>query len=325
MRRLIALAIGIAAVALTAAGQSAPFTITTTSLPAATFGQPYTPVILQTANSAGPMAWSFVPAGSGPTGFVVGSALTGQLDTTGTFCYGFNTQSGPPLCTGNVQAAPGVYNFTLQVTSLSTNQSTTQQFSLAVVLPLQITTSSLPNAAANLAYSVQLQSSGGTGQFSWSIAGGGLPPGIGLDPELGLLSGTAPNATASYTFTVRLQDLATQVTVFRQFTISVVGGLAITTTSLPNAIVNQPYSFQLAAVGATTQVWSVQPGSALPPGFSLSSGGLLTGFGLGTGTFTFGIQVTNPQAAAAITASQIFTFYITLGLLHIVETTIPNA
>src|ERR1700722_18393483 len=100
------------AAALTATGQAAAgFPITTASLPTAIFGQPYAPVLLQTANDPGPVVWSIVPAGSGPAGFVAGPAPFGQPVTDGTFCYGFATQSGPPFCGGNVQSIPGVYSF----------------------------------------------------------------------------------------------------------------------------------------------------------------------------------------------------------------------
>ena len=324
MRRLAAVAVVMAAAALTAAGQEAAgFTITTTSLPTAIFGQPYTPILLETANDPGPVVWSFVPAGSGPAGFVAGPPPFGQPVADGTFCYGFATQNGPPFCGGSVQSIPGVYSFALQATSLSTNQTTAREFTFAVVQPLQITTLTLPDAAANLPYAVQIAATGGTAQFAWSVVAGALPPGIVLDPAMGVLSGTAPNVTATYTFTIQLLDQITQSTATRQYTINVVGGIAITTTALPDATANLPYSFQLVATGATGLIWSVPIGNQLPPGFALSASGLLTGFGLGTGTFSFAIQVMDPQTQ--VTAQRIFPFNITLGPLHVVETTLPNA
>ncbi|MCU1339249.1 MAG: Ig family protein [Bryobacterales bacterium] len=322
MRRLTTLAIGVAAAALAARGQSAGFTITTTSLPTAIFGQPYTPFVLQTANDTGPLSWDFLPSGSGASGFVVGPGQAGQ-NTTGTFCYGFPTASGPPTCTGTVQTVPGVYTFTLQATSLSTDRAASRQFTLAVVQPLQITTSTLPDAAANQPYAFQIQATGGTGQFAWSITAGALPPGIVLGAGTGTLSGTAPNVTASYPFTVQLLDQVTQATTTAKFTINVIGGLVITTLALPDATVNQPYSFQLKSAGGGSVIWSVPAGSQLPSGFSLSSGGLLTGFGLSTGTFTFQIQAMD--ALTQVIATRTFTFNITLGPLHIVETSLPNA
>ncbi len=318
MSRHAVLAWGVAVSALIAAGQS--FTITTTSLPTAIFEQPYAPVLLETANDPGPVTWTITGA---PSGFVAGPATSNLPQTDGTFCYGFVTQNGPPLCTGIVESVPGVYSVTVQARSLSTNQTATQVYTFAVVQPLKINTTSLPDAAANQPYAYQIQASGGTGQFAWSISAGALPGGITLDPMAGTLSGTAPNVTATFTFTVLITDQVTQATISRQFTINVIGGIAITTTALPDATVNQPYSFQLAATGATGLVWSIPAGSQLPPSFSLSSTGLLTGFGLGTGTFSFAIQVRDP--VSMVIAQRIFPFAITLGPLHVVETSLPNA
>src|ERR1700732_2077482 len=167
MRRVAILAMSIAASALIAPAQFAPFSITTTSVPSAVLGQPYTPVILQTINDPGPVAWSFL-TGSIPAGFVVGFGPPTQ-PTSGTFCYGFPTASGPPNCTGSVQTSPGTYTFTVQAKSLSTNQTATQQYTMAVYQPLQIITTSLPVATANQPYSAQIQATGGTGQYTWSI------------------------------------------------------------------------------------------------------------------------------------------------------------
>ncbi|NMM32959.1 MAG: RCC1 repeat-containing protein, partial [Phycicoccus sp.] len=53
--------------------------------------------------------------------------------------------------------------------------------------------------------------------------------------------------------------------------------LAVTTTSLPNAVLAQPYSATLAATGGTAPLtWSVSAG-ALPAGLSLSAAGSISG------------------------------------------------
>ena len=63
--------------------------------------------------------------------------------------------------------------------------------------------------------------------------------------------------------------------------------IAITTTSLPAALVNQPYSATLAATGGVSPyTWSIASG-ALPTGLSLASTGQLTGTPTATGAFSF--------------------------------------
>ena len=172
MRRLATLGLIIAAAALTAAGQ---LTITTNPiLPTAIIGQPYAPIVLQTTADPGPLTWSF-GEGNVPPNFLVVSPVS-MFDLGGTFCY------GPLTCSSTAVATPpGVYKFFIQVTSQSTDQSAFQQFTLVVENPPQILTKFLPNAVANQAYSTQLQASGGTGNFMWSILTGPLPPGISLD------------------------------------------------------------------------------------------------------------------------------------------------
>jgi hypothetical protein len=318
MKRLAQLALVLAAAALTALGQ---FSITTTSLPPAIIGQPYPAVVLKTANDPGPVLWDFLPAGSGPPGFVIGPASPGQPSSTGTFCYGFGTQ-GPPVCNGAVSSGSTSYSFSVQATSVTTGKTAFTEFSLPVVQPLQITTAGLPNAAANQPYNAQMNASGGTGQFSWSVPAGTLPPGIVMSPA-GTFSGTAPSANGSFTFAVQVTDQITNLTAASQFTISIGGGVAIVTTALPNATVNQLYSFQLVSSGAPNPIWTLQQGSLLPIGFTLPAGGLLTGLSSATGKFTFTVQLADTQVAGIDTRT--FDFFVTLGPLSIAEPTLPNA
>ena len=74
----------------------------------------------------------------------------------------------------------------------------------------------------------------------------------------------------------------------------------ITTTQLPTATSNSPYSAQLAAIGGTTPYgWSVS--GALPAGLTMSPTGVLSGTPAATGQFMIAVQVTDseptPQSA----------------------------
>ena len=125
--------------------------------------------------------------------------------------------------------------------------------------PLQIVTTSLPNANANQAYSTQMQAFRRHRQFylvdrERHVAAGNYANG----PVQGVLAGTAPGVNGIYPFTVRLLDQVTQEAVTQALSINVVNGVAILTTSLPNAIVNQPYPFQLQGTGQNL-IWSIPP------------------------------------------------------------------
>ena len=91
---------------------------------------------------------------------------------------------------------------------------------------------------------------------------------------------------------------------------------SITTTFLPSGILNAPYNAQLqAADGFPPYTWSMTAGS-LPPGLSLSSGGLISGTPTAYGTSSFTVQVTDAQmqiatANLSITIQQAPPLYIT--------------
>src|SRR5206468_2506873 len=71
-------------------------------------------------------------------------------------------------------------------------------------LPLNIETTSLPNATLGSTYNQAVQLSGGSGPFTWTVFSGTLPTGLTLGPT-GIISGTAL-ATGLFTFTVKVTD-----------------------------------------------------------------------------------------------------------------------
>lgn len=62
-----------------------------------------------------------------------------------------------------------------------------------------ITTTSLPQATVGVAYSFQMEATGGSGTYAWSITAGTLPAGLSMSAG-GLISGT-PTAAVSDTLT----------------------------------------------------------------------------------------------------------------------------
>lgn len=124
--------------------------------------------------------------------------------------------------------------------------------------PLRIVTPSpLPMAYVDEPYSVALEARGGITPYSWDVIAGTLPPGLSLDPNTGIISGT-PSSPGTANFTAQVTD-AVPETATRVFDLPVVERLEITTPSpLPSAAEGVPYSVTLECQGGTgPYTWSV--------------------------------------------------------------------
>jgi large repetitive protein len=71
------------------------------------------------------------------------------------------------------------------------------------MIPLAITTTSLPNGTVGVTYSQTLAASGGATPYTWSISSGSLPANLSLNASTGIISGT-PTAAATSNFTIKV-------------------------------------------------------------------------------------------------------------------------
>lgn len=154
------------------------------------------------------------------------------------------------------------------------------------------TTSPLPAATEGIGYSATVHASGGTTPYTWTASG--LPTGLSIDLMSGTISGvpTVPGNTCG---TVSVVDASIPaLSASKTLCIDVTSGLSVTTTTLPVAVVNVPYTgSDLAASGGTgPYTWALISG-ALPPGMSLTAGGHIGGTPTAVGTFSFTVKVTD--------------------------------
>ncbi|MCB1765956.1 MAG: hypothetical protein KDJ22_07820, partial [Candidatus Competibacteraceae bacterium] len=135
-----------------------------------------------------------------------------------------------------------------------------------------ITTPFLPDAIVSVPYAAVLTAIGG--QYPYIYTATGLPPGLSLTSN-GILSGM-PTASGDFHLRATVMDVLGQYSQ-RDYGLAVGPSLslALVTANLPNALVNVPYTQNLAALGG--QPPYVFTATGLPAGFSLSSSGVLRG------------------------------------------------
>jgi len=198
----------------------------------------------------------------------------------------------------------------------------------APILPLNITTASLPSGTLNYSYNTTLMAAGGVLPYTWSVSSGNPPPGLLLNSTSGVISGT-PTVAGNYPFTVQVADSESpQATASAQLGITVnstLTQLTISTTTLPSGTQNSSYNAMLAATGGVTPyTWSIVSGS-LPSGLNLNGGTrAITGTPTGGGISTFTVKVTDSEAPAQTATKQLSITINPAVPLSISTTSLPN-
>jgi hypothetical protein len=129
-----------------------------------------------------------------------------------------------------------------------------------------------------------------------TVGPGNLPPGlqlVGSEDDLSdgsnwRIQGT-PTQAGSWNFGLTATDICKSSPPYRDFTITILPKITVTSQSLGPGIVGQPYSVQLTATGGSSYTWSVASGT-LPPGLTLSTSGLLAGTPTTVGASAFTVQ-----------------------------------
>ncbi|MDX8388894.1 MAG: Ig domain-containing protein, partial [Mariprofundaceae bacterium] len=249
--------------------------------------------------------------------------FSGSLPVMVGFSEATRANSGD-IFTYTVKCPPDIIGFTDMIISDSVGNSVTHTFTLDINLlpappvagggatPPVFLNTTLKAATQFVTYTEILETTGGTGGYTYSIELGQLPNGLTLD-STGYLHGF-PSVAGDYTFALRVTDSAGNFA--RQtFNITiaaapvtaptppaVIAPVAITTAALPDATNGQVYSTNLTATGGNgTYSWSIA-GGVLPTGLSLSpSTGIVTGTpnDIG-GTYMVTLQASSSGATPAI-------------------------
>ena len=177
------------------------------------------------------------------------------------------------------------------VVSQGANTGTTQPPATLTIL-----TKVLPQATLTGAYPTQtLQATGGSGAYTWSLAGGTPPAGITLTAA-GLISGAPTGTPGTTSFTVQVKDAVGDIAQ-QPLTITVNAAPTISPASLAAATQSETYSQAFSVSSGTAPfTWSA---SGLPSWLTFNAAAsTLTGTAA-SGSFSFTIKVTDANGVSA--------------------------
>ncbi len=262
------------------------------------------PTILPTAVFGTPYSYTFTATGGGPTKVWSANGLPqGVTMSAGTI-------SGTPIFTGQT-------SFAVQVTVTDGVVPVTHLFTLPAVSPnplvldIGLAGTALVDAQVGRQSTYTLTATGGRPPYTWAPA-----PASPLPPGLSLLTGTAlsaaafapgttvlagiPTAAGAYSFDLIATDTAGSA-VRRTFTLNI-STIGIVNPGVPTLSTTGSVSMQFVAVGGTPPYsFDKAPASAtqdmLPPGVTLSTGGLLSGMPTTSGFYRFVLKTTDATGA----------------------------
>jgi hypothetical protein len=226
-----------------------------------------------------PITWSISPSFSSPT----------FNSSTGTFSAIVNN----------------AVNTTLTFTATDANgSSSSQSVTVRASAALSFSANNPPNGIIGASYSHTLVANGGRAPFTFT-ATTPLPTGLSLSSS-GSITGT-PVTQGTTNFNVSLMD-ANGATASGSASITVIPGLTISSSGLSPITVSGPQSGSFQASGGLGGpfTYSISAGS-LPPGLSLSPGGVVSGTATTAGTYNFTVSATG---LSSVSGSQAFSWTV---------------
>ncbi|MBN2104135.1 putative Ig domain-containing protein [bacterium] len=230
--------------------------------------------------------------------------------TEGSLPQGLETNMEECLYFTGTPGETGDFPITVQVSDQSEPAQTHQQAYILTIEPplLWISTNQIPDGIQGTYYSANIEAHGGSGDWSWHLCSGSLPPGMTLNDngDHATVRGT-PGTAGTYTFSVQVTDnIYTGLFETKRFSLTIgeVAPFRIITTSLSNATVYDYYTDYLcAADGILPYSWDVISGS-LPPdlytGAPINECVDISGIPNSVGVHAFTVRVTDSDSPPKI-------------------------
>ncbi|BFU46781.1 putative Ig domain-containing protein [Krasilnikovia sp. MM14-A1004] len=252
----------------------------------------------------------------------LGTALSLQLVATGgkpaltysstTLPAGLTLNTTTGVISGTPTTAQAPQPVTVTVTDAN-NKSVSQTFNWEIVVPLAVTSTASQTLVINTilggATAIPMTGSGGTGAYTWRADD--LPTGLSIDPNTGLITGTATSGTRFVT-TVYITDNTGRVAsapVVWLLTNDQPSNLQVSVPDPANpnqtTTVNTTVSLTAKTTGGSgQQTWTA---TGLPTGLTMSSGGVISGKPTVKGTYLVRLNVADNSGR---TAALMFTWTV---------------
>jgi hypothetical protein len=240
----------------------------------------------QTQPPSSPVAWS-ITAGALPPGVGLG-ATDGVL-------------SGTPTTVGP-------YTFTVQG-SLDAQRTDLETYTINVAQPLVISSpfsaGTSPKSEIGVPLDLQLGVTGGTGTWTWALAGGSLPTGVALAAD-GSIAGK-PKTSGRFPFTAHVTDTEGRSATLNA-TLTVAAKLSFKTLTVKAGKAGKLYSAKIATLGGVSPVkWKILQGT-LPRGVRFDKKlAVFAGTPKRAGTYRVSVQVVD---ALGVTSKKTFVLVV---------------
>ena len=190
---------------------------------------------------------------------------------------GLTLEPGTGVIAGTPSQAGSYPGIVVAAVDADGRTARSETFGIDVALGMAVAGVPPQPATVGTPYSFAFAASGGQAPYSWTLAGGNLPGGLGLDGTSGAISGTPTRAASVAGLTAVATDRARRTASSQPFTIDVRDPVSVAGDPSRVAIIGQSYSAAFTATGGRGPYVFAMVGT-LPPGLTLSaSSGAITG------------------------------------------------
>jgi hypothetical protein len=264
-------------------------------------------------------SYKFMTAAS--TGTEVSYTLAGGSCGSGTSCGSLSNTTGATV----VYTAPAGITSQIIVTLTAAVTGTKSSATATITVNPDPTLASVPpTGTVGVPYTGSLSPAGGTAPLTLVITAGTLPPGLTFNPATGAITGT-PTTVGTSTFTAQLTDSsAVPFVVTTQNSIVVAAPIPPPLTisgNPPAGTVGSAYSTAFGASGGVAPyTFSISSGS-LPPGLTMSPGGVVAGTPTTAGVSVFTVQA---RDSVGTTGSGSYSITISSTALMLTISSLPS-